>query len=309
MDALKTGALIAQVRKEKGLTQSGLAEQLHVSTQAVSKWERGLNFPDITLMEPLAQALELTVSELMAGERNAPAEEALVRDSLRLSLAHFGPKVRRWKGLFLCALALLVLIGGALGYLWVRDNTEYFPQRETVIAPMDTQKVDKLVARLAGNNILGVFELTQADDLTGLEVRLELWTGDGLCKEWSLWDRSIPQDHSRQAQFSFALQFEDGVLQCNFLYGTDTFHVFLPCTVDDIPYLSPSQAPDAMEDYMGFAQAVQREEVLLDREAGTVLAGISVDMGEGCVSPPTGNAPHTPRQGDLMLLLRLVPTA
>lgn len=43
MDAMKTGGLIAQVRKEKELTQKNLAERLHVSTQAVSKWERGLS--------------------------------------------------------------------------------------------------------------------------------------------------------------------------------------------------------------------------------------------------------------------------
>ena len=45
MDAMKTGELIARVRKEKGLTQRDLAEELHVSVQAVSKWERGRSCP------------------------------------------------------------------------------------------------------------------------------------------------------------------------------------------------------------------------------------------------------------------------
>lgn len=45
MDVVKTGALIAQARKEKELTQKALAEQLHVSVQAVSKWERGAELP------------------------------------------------------------------------------------------------------------------------------------------------------------------------------------------------------------------------------------------------------------------------
>ena len=106
MDAVKTGALIAQARKEKELTQGELAQALHVSTQAVSKWERGLNFPDITLLEPLAEQLELTVSELMSGERNAPAREETVRDSLRMGLAQLG-RAKKWRVAFVC-LALLL---------------------------------------------------------------------------------------------------------------------------------------------------------------------------------------------------------
>ena len=54
MDAVKTGGLIAQRRKEKEWTQKDLAQRLHVSVQAVSKWERALSCPDIALLEPLA---------------------------------------------------------------------------------------------------------------------------------------------------------------------------------------------------------------------------------------------------------------
>ena len=60
MDAGKTGALIAEARREKNMTQKELAGLLHVTDRAVSKWERGLNFPDIALLEPLAEALGLT---------------------------------------------------------------------------------------------------------------------------------------------------------------------------------------------------------------------------------------------------------
>lgn len=79
MELEKTGALMAQARKERGLTQKELAQSLHVSTQAVSKWERGLSFPDVPLLESLSRRLGLTVSELLSGERNAPPREELVR--------------------------------------------------------------------------------------------------------------------------------------------------------------------------------------------------------------------------------------
>lgn len=57
MDTRKTGQLIAARRKELGLTQKQLAGQLNVSDRAVSKWERGAGFPDIALLEPLADVL------------------------------------------------------------------------------------------------------------------------------------------------------------------------------------------------------------------------------------------------------------
>lgn len=52
------------IRKEKGMTQQQLAEKLYITDKAVSKWERGLSFPDITILKSLAEILELDVSEL-----------------------------------------------------------------------------------------------------------------------------------------------------------------------------------------------------------------------------------------------------
>lgn len=72
MDIHKTGQLIAARRKELGLTQKQLAEILNVSDRAVSKWERGAGFPDIALLEPLADALGLTVLSLLHGEADEP---------------------------------------------------------------------------------------------------------------------------------------------------------------------------------------------------------------------------------------------
>lgn len=65
MDAIKFGKFIANRRKELKMTQSDLASKLFVTDKAVSKWERGLGFPDITTIEALAKALEVSVVELM----------------------------------------------------------------------------------------------------------------------------------------------------------------------------------------------------------------------------------------------------
>ena len=68
MDQVKTGLYIAEKRKQKNMTQAVLAEEMHVSKNAVSKWERGLNLPEVSSMPQLCQILGITLNELFAGE-------------------------------------------------------------------------------------------------------------------------------------------------------------------------------------------------------------------------------------------------
>ena len=69
MDQTKTGEFITLLRKQQGLTQKQLAEQLHVSVTAVCKWEKGVNAPDISNLEALADIFQISVSELINGEK------------------------------------------------------------------------------------------------------------------------------------------------------------------------------------------------------------------------------------------------
>ena len=68
MDSYITGATIKTLREKKGLTQNQLADMVGVSSKAVSKWETAKGLPDITLIEPLAKALSVSVMELMSGD-------------------------------------------------------------------------------------------------------------------------------------------------------------------------------------------------------------------------------------------------
>ena len=67
MDKYLTGATIKSLREKRGLTQAQLAQLLSVSDKAVSKWETGAGYPDITLLEPIATSLRVSVAELLAG--------------------------------------------------------------------------------------------------------------------------------------------------------------------------------------------------------------------------------------------------
>lgn len=75
MDAKEIGRFICSLRKDKGLTQSALAELLNISNRTVSKWETGEGLPDISLLPDIAKVLGVTTDELLAGKK-APAEKS-----------------------------------------------------------------------------------------------------------------------------------------------------------------------------------------------------------------------------------------
>ena len=92
LDKAAFGRFLAQLRREKGMTQKELAATLYVSDKAVSKWERGQSVPDISLLVPLAEQLNTTVAELLQGrrveeERRFTREETeeLIRKALTFS--------------------------------------------------------------------------------------------------------------------------------------------------------------------------------------------------------------------------------
>ena len=118
MSPQETGRRIQQLRKERGWTQKDLAVRLSVTDKSVSKWERGLNYPDMSMLEPLAGALGSTVAALL-GIEDIPLEgrvEAVTAvaveetERLRKESAH-----RALYGMIMsCLLFLTLLILGRL---------------------------------------------------------------------------------------------------------------------------------------------------------------------------------------------------
>ena len=89
MDASKFGKFISDQRKALGMTQAELGNKLMVTDKAVSKWERGVGFPDINTLEPLAEALQVSVQELMRAEKNVTSvtDEEAVSEALRNTIS------------------------------------------------------------------------------------------------------------------------------------------------------------------------------------------------------------------------------
>ncbi len=297
MDAMKTGALIAQARKEKGLTQKELAEKVYVSVQAVSKWELGKNFPDLPLMEPLAEALDLTVTELLAGERGEQPGEEAVRDSLRFGENQLRPKIKKWRGRFIAAAVLLLALLAGLGYVWVRDNTELLPQRETVITPIELEEEQSTIVDMLTMpnkwDFLRMYRVVLADDMERIAFKAELWSQTyndkgperELVKSWSLgtlYAREHGQPDPRRQLMAFRMIFEeDGNLWFRIKLGGTTATSGRPLVSDLQEELSGQIIG------MGWSASVG-EPVTVDRENGATLLELhlSLEPKEGQTESP-----------------------
>ena len=106
-----TGALIAQLRKEQGLTQKQLAEQLHISDRTISKWERGMSVPDSEQLIKIAVILETTVSELLGTQvENEEEPNRLAKELSRINTQLAIRNHRTRRVLKIIAVALLVFV-------------------------------------------------------------------------------------------------------------------------------------------------------------------------------------------------------
>lgn len=119
MNPVEFGEFIQERRKELGMTQGGLSEKLNVTAKAVSRWERGVGFPDIRLLEPLADALEITLIELMQSkkmeEAGAGTVSAKVVSETVASIQHQAELSRKQKTDLVCG---TLMIGAGASFLY-----------------------------------------------------------------------------------------------------------------------------------------------------------------------------------------------
>lgn len=127
MELNKTGKFIALIRKEKGLTQRELAEKLNLSEKTISKWERGVGFPDVSLILPLCKCLEIDANELMTGERLQDKQYRINAENNLLKLMDkTSPKLKYTISTIsaivtiLITLGLILLAGFVIEEVWIK---------------------------------------------------------------------------------------------------------------------------------------------------------------------------------------------
>ena len=116
IDRAKFGAFVAELRKEKGITQKELAEKLCISDKAISKWETGNSIPDVSLLVPLAEILDVSVTELLESRRinvpesmNKEQTDNLVKKVIELSEEDRRKKRRTHIGIYFLSIFLCIL--------------------------------------------------------------------------------------------------------------------------------------------------------------------------------------------------------
>lgn len=124
MDANATGRFIAQLRKKKGYTQKELAEKLMVTDKAISRWETGKGLPDTSLLKPLGDILDVSVGELLSGQKIEEAE--MKNQTEKLILESLNDSKRMVTGiiqtiLFMIGIALVIspLFLANQSYIWI----------------------------------------------------------------------------------------------------------------------------------------------------------------------------------------------
>ena len=178
MDYEKTGRLIQELRKEKELTQMSLANILGVTDRAVSKWERGKSFPDVSMLRPLSETLGISVSELLDGERRSPdklkqlpddvaamtvedADNAALK-GIHTYINETQKKERVWKVVFVVLMLLYVL---TVSWLCRERNS-----------PIDFQEDNLEFNRIRVVAEDGSVEMIYLNDPKGEELKLRIQT-------------------------------------------------------------------------------------------------------------------------------------
>ncbi|WP_052169825.1 helix-turn-helix domain-containing protein [Pseudobutyrivibrio ruminis] len=170
LDLIKTGSFISEMRKEKGLTQKQLADQVGVSDKAVSRWETGKGLPDTSIMPELCKALDINVNELLSGERlNAEAYSGKAEE-IMVSLVKDVQENKNDKKSVVLGLALgfVLLMLGLIGIVTVSGSrVVYFLDIPSVVFVLAIQ----LIVLGAGGQMksfLGAFKL-----IFGKKVEIE----------------------------------------------------------------------------------------------------------------------------------------
>ena len=157
------GKFIASLRKEKNMTQKDLADKLYVSDRAVSKWERGLNFPDITLLKKLSEVLGVSLTELLNGERIESVSKEKADEILEDGVKHYKKQV--YKNIIIKVLLIIPIIIFFLFVVLVTLSELYYGEIQFGKYYLPFPNVSSTVAKVTTDKFMEAFATEDLDTI------------------------------------------------------------------------------------------------------------------------------------------------
>lgn len=159
MDPLKTGSIICEARKKLNMTQKELADKVYVSDKAVSKWERGICFPDISVLIPLTEVLGISLYDLLKGEKmNKKDVEETLKDAINYSNDEIEREKKKYT--LISIISILIIAIASVCIIIVSNNSKLsgIVDRDEIysISYYEEYKTDLL--NNDGNNIEMIFD-------------------------------------------------------------------------------------------------------------------------------------------------------
>ena len=165
MDPKKTGMIISNARRKLNITQKVLADKLYVSDKAVSKWERGLCFPDISVLIPLTEILNISLYDLLKGEKMNKKE---VEETLKSTICYSNNELKKNKKKYIMISSIIILIivmisitiliftnkNNDIGAIVDRDtlyDINDYSNYQTTLENSDEEKLELLIMKLPLN--------------------------------------------------------------------------------------------------------------------------------------------------------------
>ena len=163
MDYQKVGSLIATLRKEKGLTQKELSIKLGITDRAVSKWERGLGCPDVSLLDDLSRILDVSILEILKGrrlDRDEIANNKNIIESMNYSKESVNNKIKKYSNI----IAIVLIIFISLTLLFFNLKSTYYLNKN-YISELNDNFVGELFNKVKENiNIIQNNQGIYSDD-------------------------------------------------------------------------------------------------------------------------------------------------
>ena len=181
MDQIKIGQYIADKRKSQSMTQEQLAEKLGKSRKAVSKWERGVCLPDVSVYTELCEILGITLNEFFAGEDIEPVDVPARSEKNLLGIATEGEnKSGRFKKIAIVITAVALVLAAALGFVMIKEG--YF--LSSFLKSLDYNTKEGKMAVMLSDGYPAIYQFHVDKKYTYAEVSIHKYV-DGVEREIS----------------------------------------------------------------------------------------------------------------------------